>query len=1179
MARNFGKTWWGQQWLNSLSNIDYSNRLPRGSSYAGKGAVASIDISGSRISAKVKGSQPRPYSITIAVPEFSAGDIRKLIDALSRKPVIISKLLNRELDPEVLAISTQQGLQVFPRQWKDFGMECSCPDWAVPCKHLAAVIYKMSAEIDNNPFLVFELHGVDLTEELKRTGILIEQNDAGSIPLLEDLLLAGPPKTAKSKKPDGDHAGNPFKALHFSTLTPIHDALVQLAEDAPVFYQNAGNFREKYAAGIHKAVRNMQRIIKGKAGADEFFARAGGVSQPLTRHSTMSAGINGQGKASFTVDRRTVSASEAICLLAAIPADRIDDCAPGVTALRYGLLTAYNLLASGAAVPQIVRLSAKGAHATAIRWLPAMLSKETRDIVERYQSGLPAGLLFLADIERREIVCGAGVHLISIFLTELVSRLSGTPEGDVFLDLFFNRAACKFDKPGEQALPGGIEKWLQRYYLAQGDFRPAIVVEERSCDRFALAVTLRESARPQAKPVQLRDVFAQKKYDARRFAILQSVSRLSPFVPGLDACINSRGADSIELTIREFTPFLMQAVPVIRLMDIDLLLPVSLREILRPRPSLRVKQKAKDAHGFLRLDKLLDFDWQVAIGDELISEEDFRRMLKHSEGLLKYRTGYIYVTPDELQKLYKHFTSTRELSPSEILRAVLSGEYRGAAIALTGQVQQLIAQLTDQAEVALPAGLKATLRPYQHRGFSWIVRNTQIGFGSVIADDMGLGKTLQVIATILKYKEEGLMEKEKALVVVPTGLLTNWQAEIEKFAPALACKTYHGAGRSIEKGESFDILLTTYGVARSDADKLKKMKWQALVVDEAQNIKNSDTAQSKAVKSIPAHTFIAMSGTPVENRLSELWSIMDFCNRGFLGNLKEFKETFAIPIQTQNDTAAAEKLKRVTAPFLMRRLKSDKTIIDDLPEKIEMDAYCTLTGQQTALYEKTLHEAMREIEGIDGTGHKALFARQGLVLQMILALKQICNHPTQFLKNKVMDASLSGKMELLFERLEEIVENNEKVLVFTQFAEMGELLKRFIAGRFGEEPLFYHGGCTIKQRKQMVDAFQTNRDDRIFILSLKAAGTGLNLTAASHVIHYDLWWNPAVEAQATDRAYRIGQKKNVVVHRFITKATFEERINEMIQNKKALAEMTVATGENWIGNLGNQELRNIFELK
>jgi SNF2 family DNA or RNA helicase len=298
-----------------------------------------------------------------------------------------------------------------------------------------------------------------------------------------------------------------------------------------------------------------------------------------------------------------------------------------------------------------------------------------------------------------------------------------------------------------------------------------------------------------------------------------------------------------------------------------------------------------------------------------------------------------------------------------------------------------------------------------------------------------------------------------------------------------------------------------------------------------------------------------------------------------LGNLKEFQESFALPIETYNDVAVAGKLKKVTAPFMMRRLKTDKTVINDLPDKIEMDCFGTLVAEQASLYEKTLEKALKEIEAIDTKDRKGLFVRQGLVLQLILALKQICNHPAQFLKNNRKEASQSGKLALLFEKLDSIVESGEKVLLFTQFTEMGKMLQCFLTERYKASPLFYHGGCSLKQRKEMVEVFQQNPADKIFILSLKAAGTGLNLTAANHIIHYDLWWNPAVERQATDRAYRIGQKNNIMVHRFITKNTFEERINEMIQSKKALAEMTVATGENWIGNLSNKELKDLFEMR
>lgn len=351
-----------------------------------------------------------------------------------------------------------------------------------------------------------------------------------------------------------------------------------------------------------------------------------------------------------------------------------------------------------------------------------------------------------------------------------------------------------------------------------------------------------------------------------------------------------------------------------------------------------------------------------------------------------------------------------------------------------------------------------------------------------------------------------------------------------------------------------------------------------MVIDEAQNIKNDNTAQSKAVRTMKAERRIALSGTPAENRLTEFWSIMDFVNPGYLGTAKLFGQEYANPIQQHGDEAVARKFRTVTAPFMMRRLKSDKSIISDLPDKVEQNVSVGLTKSQAALYQQAMNEAMKTIEGIEGDDSKTLFKRSALVLQMILGLKQICDHPALFLKNGQTDAMLSGKMQVLTDLLQSILDSRQKVLIFTQFKEMGDILQRVLQERFSRPILFLHGGCSIKQRQQMVDRFQNNPAENIFILSLKVAGTGLNLTAASHVIHYDLWWNPAVEAQATDRAYRIGQHQNVMVHRFISHGTFEERINAMIQDKKKLTDITVATGESWITKMSNEELRDCFKM-
>jgi SNF2 family DNA or RNA helicase len=417
-----------------------------------------------------------------------------------------------------------------------------------------------------------------------------------------------------------------------------------------------------------------------------------------------------------------------------------------------------------------------------------------------------------------------------------------------------------------------------------------------------------------------------------------------------------------------------------------------------------------------------------------------------------------------------------------------------------------------------------------------------------------------------------LTEKQPALVVAPSTLLQNWQREINRFAPTLRAAIYHGGARNLAQITDTDIIITSYSHVRSDVSILEKQKWLALVIDEAQQIKNPAAAQTKAVKKIKAQFRIAMSGTPVENRLSEYWSVFDYANQSLLGTGVQFKKEFAVPIEAERNLQVLNRFHEVTKPFVLRRLKTDKSIISDLPDKIEQNQYCAMSPLQVSLYKAQVDAAMQKIEEADGV------SRRGQVLALMMALKQICNHPAQFLKKGKADPELGGKCEHLLSLIETAIGNDEKVLVFTQFREMGELLVELISNHIGQTVPFLHGGVTLKKRTEMVDAFQGKHRPSVLIISLKAGGTGLNLTAASQVIHYDLWWNLAVEAQATDRAFRIGQKKNVLVNRFITQGSFEEKIDALMQSKKDLANLTVTSGETWIGDLSNADLRKVFTL-
>ncbi len=1178
MAEKFGNTWWSERWLQSLANIDFENRLPRGASYARKGAVTKIDIKGNTIEAKVQGTHK--YTVKITVPEFSAAEKRKFIDALLAQPALIASLLNHQLLPEVMTIAERLKMKVFPTSWKDFKMDCSCPDWAVPCKHLAAVIYVISREIDNDPFLVFKLHNIDILKELADRDVTIDEKTQ-KVPLLTELI-----HLAKDKNQADFDENQVYTRISYSSLPNLVEVLPEMLDDNPTFDSSA-NFLDYYKRQMRTLAKQADLTLcnpnKLEFGSVDpiSIGKHDEVKTVVLSDNYDYSPVHASVAAIMKAAGRKVSTFpcvpwEIMRLVMCIDNEQIDKYSPNVVAMRHAVKTALMLIKNGAIVPQpyIVEKTR-----LMIRWLPAMLDENVSAVVEKCVQTIPPSIICFASGKKSNSgyhpIENPGYEFLVWVISRVLHRLYRYDISTEVNDLFFGENQyINLAEVGKSTIGGSINSWLNRFYLKNEDYRYVIMVEEDS-DDFSLSIAVEDVQKNDGLPIALSEVLTSEHYADKRFGIMQSLTMFNKQVAGLTDYINSNAENPIRLTMNQLADFLFKSMPMLKMLGVKVLLPKSLQSIVRPKASLKVAGKESGTKGFFTLDTLLDFEWTVALGDQKISVAEFKKLLQKSEQLIKIKGQYIYLSESDIAKLMETIEKGAP-TQMQLMQAAIAEEYDGERIELSAELKKQIDALRKLDKVDVPAEINATLRPYQQSGYWWMYRNSKLGLGSIIADDMGLGKTLQVITLLQKLKNEKVVnEKTPAVIVVPTALLFNWTKEIEHFAPQLSSSIFHGTARDLSNCKT-DIVLTTYGVSRTDKDKLKKLKPSVLVIDEAQNIKNAQTEQTKAVKSIAAPIKIAMSGTPVENRMSEFWSIMDFTNKGFLGTAKAFNTDFAMPIQNDGNEQVAERFRKITAPFMMRRLKTDKSIISDLPDKIETNEYATLTKEQASLYEKTVQEAMKAIEDIGETDSKSLFKRSALVLQMMLSLKQICNHPTQFLKNGVMDASLSGKTEMLFSLLDTITENNEKVLVFTQFAEMGEMLCKFIAEHFDEQPMFYHGGCSVKEREQMIDRFQNNHSDRIFVLTIKSAGVGLNLTAATHVIHYDLWWNPAVEAQATDRAYRIGQKHNVQVHRFITRNTFEERIDEMIQSKKHLADMTMATGENWIGKLSNEELRVIF---
>jgi len=587
------------------------------------------------------------------------------------------------------------------------------------------------------------------------------------------------------------------------------------------------------------------------------------------------------------------------------------------------------------------------------------------------------------------------------------------------------------------------------------------------------------------------------------------------------------------------------------------------------------------------LDAMLSFKPQLAFGDEQISEEQLREFLEMSEGLVKYKGKWVEVNRKKLTDALNAFESVRRksgknsLTLAEAMRLELNGERDLGLDDTDTEIEisngewfrKIRNSLTKPGQIKESdpvASFKATLRGYQTIGYNWLQNMSRFGFGACLGDDMGLGKTVQVIA-MLEYIRT--TRSGNALLILPASLMGNWQKEIEKFAPELTYKVLHKSamksGEEITIDENIFLHMTTYGMARR-LEALRERTWDILILDEAQAIKNPGSQQTKSIKNIPAAMKIGMTGTPVENHLSDLWSLFDFLNPGLLGNRTEFSK-FAKGLNA--DLRGYAKLRKMIQPFLLRRLKTDKSIISDLPEKIEVNEYAAMSKKQIALYKKLVKDIASKIEKAGG------IERKGLVLSSIVKFKQICNHPDHYLGKEDFKTSASGKFEQLGEICRTIAEKRERILIFTQFREMTDPLSAFLTEIFEKEGFVLHGGTSVKKRTEMVEAFNSEKYIPYMVLSLKAGGTGLNLTAANHVVHFDRWWNPAVENQATDRAFRIGQKKNVIVHKFITRGTIEEKIDAMINDKKKLAEDVLSTGsEKWITEFNNDELMGMFRL-
>jgi SNF2 family DNA or RNA helicase len=672
-----------------------------------------------------------------------------------------------------------------------------------------------------------------------------------------------------------------------------------------------------------------------------------------------------------------------------------------------------------------------------------------------------------------------------------------------------------------------------------------------------------------------------------REGLLAALGQAASLCPAIEDSLRESAPVGYALDTDGAFRFLGEEAALLEQNGFGVMLPASWTGKRRARLAARAQAKTRfESKAGMTLDRVLDVRWEIVLGETGLTPKELLALAKLKAPLVRVRGQWVQLSAAEIQAaLDLRKRGGAAFTGRDLLRLALGADtiagLEVSGVNADGPLGELLAGLEQGDAIAPlppPPGLTATLRPYQGRGYAWLEFLSRWGLGACLADDMGLGKTVQTLALLQRLREAG--ETRPALLICPTSLVGNWYKESSRFTPQLPVMIHHGTGR--DKGEAFAtqaqghaMVLSSYGLLHRDLQWLQGVEWAAVILDEAQNIKNAETKQAKAARALRAERRIALTGTPVENNVGDLWSVQEFLNPGFLGNAARFKREFFIPVQVQRDETAMERLQRLTGPFILRRLKTDRAIIQDLPDKLEMKVYCTLTREQATLYAAVVQQAEAVLQGIeDGMG------RRGLILSTLLRLKQVCNHPAQFLADHSPVPGRSGKLARLTEMLEEILELEERTLIFTQFAEMGHLLQGYLREHLGRDVLFLHGGLSKTQRDRMVERFQNeSAGPPVFVLSIKAGGTGLNLTRANHVFHFDRWWNPAVENQATDRAFRIGQNRQVEVHKFVCLGTVEERIDELIERKQSLAEKIVGSGEGWITELSTDDLKSLFRLR
>ncbi|WP_424357105.1 DEAD/DEAH box helicase [Methanocella sp. MCL-LM] len=1027
----------------------------------------------------------------------------------------------------------------------------------------------------------------------------------------------------------------------WTTVDPLNGTFFLWGESDPAIQhkrrgrprKSAGEKRHPFQAGVKELEEGagtinsacMKYLADPNAQADQILVLPSTTDRPL-RSAGPSARESGEEKSPdsdfqllpWTVTGINIKPGNALVLLSSLAESqkRVGDTSIGPDLLYWSRAAKFTLklLISQQFRPELIEVMSGKAYS---RWRFALTDEADRKHYASLENSMPLACIAASGMtgtySRKEALDLFINAALDSFIRDQItlpadSRMLSV-ESQAWLDSLGTGESIRLSTPALKKLKESTGRWTSRMRTeSKHAFKTCFILEPPAPDtedpeaQWNLKYSLQASDDPSLvipaetvwKESKKTLKYLNKRYDNPQERLLEDLGKAMQIFPAIEPGLNTSKPLSAALSTSEAYKFLTEAAPLLQDSGYNVILPEWWRNStgrLKLGAKLHFKPKAEGKAGKSQftMDTIVSYDWRLALGDQEMTETEFRKLAALKEPLLQIGGKWFALKKEDIDSIMKAFRAknTGEMTLSEAMR--LNGgleDFNGIPVSdmkSSGWIAELFDRLSSGEKITRlspPEQFAGVLRDYQVKGYSWLAFMKKYGLGSILADDMGLGKTIQLLALLLKEKEEDI--KGPTLLICPTSILGNWQREAKKFAPALKVHIHHGAARAEKERfgkivKTHDLILSTYALAYRDEELLKEVNWKLVVLDEAQNIKNPHTRQARAIRALKADHRIAMTGTPIENRLSELWSIVDFLNPGYLGKAETFRKQFAIPIERYDDTARSEKLKQAIRPLVLRRVKTDPAVIKDLPDKIEIKEPCNLTKEQATLYEAIVEHMLKSID------NATPMQRRGIVLAALMKLKQVCDHPSLYIKTSTAATEKalirSGKLKRLTELLDEALAEGDSVLIFTQFVEMGEMLKAYLQSTFDEEALFLHGGVPQKARDKMVLRFGEKEGPRIFIISLKAGGVGLNLTRASHVFHFDRWWNPAVENQATDRAYRIGQNKNVLVHKFVCTGTLEEKIDELIESKKALSANILGTGEDWITEMTTDQLRDMVKLR